>query len=242
MSTSLQKILIDSRLRSSGTISNFNIDFSNRGLHGAFALKAVNIFNSYHNVNANNNKFYFNDGTDQVITLTTGTYTINTLCLALQTALNALSALTFAVSFSSITYLVTISADSAFTIDNTQSSSIGTDLGLAESVLVSTADTIVGTHQIQFSALPMNYYISISGANDEIQLTNGNCFTFVVPITKSTQEQNYYEPSPNFCQTTSFSNECRNLKVRLLDHEGREIDMQNDYWLILEAIPTWTHC
>lgn len=242
MSTSLQKILIDSRLRSSGTISNFTIDFANRGLHGAYSLKAVNVFNSYHNVNANNNKFHFNDGTDRVITLTTGTYTITSLCSALQTALNALSALTFAVSFSSITYLVTISADSLFTIDNTQSASIGTDLGLAESVLASSGNAVVGTGQIQFSSLPLNYYISISSANDEIQLTNGNCFTFVVPITKSNQEQNYYEPSPNFCQTTSFSNENRHLKVRLLDHEGREINLQNDYWMILEAVNNWAHC
>ena len=231
----MKRFLIHSALRSSGTPYNFWIRLPANGLlRGAYVLKAVNMFNSAYNVTSSNNQFAFNDGVDRAVSVTAGSYDIVTLCSALQTAINAVSTLTWTVTFSSVTWKVTFSATNSFSLDFTVANSMATSLGMTATVHASASNAVVGDSIIGLSASPLNFHIDLVQGSHDISIPNGHSSTFVVPVTSLSQSQNYYEPTQGFCQSVYFENDVQMLQVHVTDHANADVVLQNDWSMILE--------
>ena len=81
----------------------------------------------------------------------------------------------------------------------------------------------------------MNYFVSLREASNEMTLLNASSSTFVIPIVSTLNQLNYYEPSTTFRQTCSFSNETKYLNVAIYDHVNRLVELQNDFYFVLEA-------
>jgi hypothetical protein len=237
MSVHIQKVQIDSRLRKFGSISSFEVELPNRGLLGRYELKAVNVFNSYTNINSTNNQVgYTANSVSGVVQLPSGSYTIVQLATALKTNLDLATSLTWSVSFSSVTFKMTFATTGAFVLDFSVAKSLGFGLGFEEQIYSSVSNALTGVKQVGLSTQPMNYFISLREANDEMTLLNASSTTFIVPILSSLNALNYYEPTRNSRQTTSFSTETKRLHVSIYDHLHRLVDFQSDWYMLLEHL------
>jgi hypothetical protein len=236
MSTHLQKVHIDSRYRKTGSISSFQIELPNRGLNGKYELKAFNIYNSYWNINAYNNTFnWVANSLSGSIALQFGSYTVLQLTTELKNQLNLATGLVWSVTFSSITFKLTFATTLPFTFDFNVPNSIGYEVGFQPLSYSSTGNTLISVNQIGLSTQPMNYFVSLKEANNEITLLNSSSTTFIVPILTTLNQLNYYEPTDNSKQFASFTNETKMLNVAIYDHNNKLVDLQNDYYFILEA-------
>ena len=243
MSTHLQKVQIDSRYRKTGTIANFQVELPNRGLCGLYELKAFNIYNSYKNINATNNRFTWTaNSLTGTIVLTEGTYTVLQLATELRNALNFVTGLVWMVTFSSITFKLAFATTLPFSFNLTVSNSIAYEVGFEPLVYSSVANSLTSVKQIGLSTQPMNYFVSLREANNEMALLNASSSTFVIPIVSTLNQLNYYEPSTAFRQTCSFANETKYLNVAIYDHVNRLVELQNDFYFVLEAVPQAGAC
>lgn len=127
---------------------------------------------TFYNVNENNNKIYFNDGTDKIATLTPGNYDITDFLAELKTEMDSVSTITFTPTYSNISMKITITGDSAFTLTfgtNTTNSS-SKILGFPD-VDTSSSVTQVGTNTINLS-VPLYINICIDGFSSSIKSSN----------------------------------------------------------------------
>lgn len=236
MSSHIQRVQIDSRLRQSGTISSFRVELPNRGLLGTYELKAFNIYNSYCNVDARNNQFAYDaNSLTGTITVPEGSYTILELAQAMKALLNTATSLVWTVTFSSITYKIVLSTTLPFDLNFNVANSIGFAIGFEEELYSSMANSLESVKQVGLSTQPMNYFISLKEANNEMTLLNTSSTTFIVPILTTLNQLNYYEPQ-QFRQFCSFTNETKYLTVSIFDHDNQLIDFQSNWYFILQQV------
>lgn len=92
-------------------------------------IKTFSIFYYGQDITDSNNKICFSEGGPELIAeVEIGAYTLNTLPVAIETALNNIGALTYTVSVNRTTRLITISANSTFSLLTATGSSIGTSI------------------------------------------------------------------------------------------------------------------
>lgn len=229
-------VLIESRLRVAGTIGNATIKMPQRGLQGIYRLKQANMFNSFYNVNKNNNEFTFDDGSGfKTIVLPDGSYSITTLLSSIRESANANSTLTFALTFDTVRYKVNISANAPFALDFTSLATIGYDLGFNRQVYSPLA-VRQSESLIRLSLFPLAYYVNIQEGIDTINTIDSSSVSFIIPITTSLQQQTFYSPTNEQSQYLKFDRECKVITIKLTDEQHRPIELMTDYYLLLEQV------
>lgn len=103
------ELILSSKDRISGTKDNFIVSINPTYHIEKISIRKIIIPLSWYPINSFNNILNFNDGTERVITITPGVYSISTLITEIQNQMNASpSALVFTVSFNDITKKLTI--------------------------------------------------------------------------------------------------------------------------------------
>jgi len=183
-------------------------------------------------VNALTNKFYFNDGTsDLVITLANSNYDIDGLIYALQTALNAAgSALTFTVTYSNETLKTTITGSGSFTI-SAGVNSVYTLLGF---VAPATGTALVGTNAINLSA-PTYIILNIDGFSTGAISTNDYDHGSFVCFAENNGSDilTFNAGKYNLQKIYSTNDNIQNLHVRLSTYGGASVDLNGLHWSAL---------
>jgi hypothetical protein len=180
MSQNVTLLTIDSRDRTHITDSTCDF-FVNivPGIEGAETIELVNssIPNSQYNINSTNNVILFNDGTTNTAQLPIGAYTASTLATSLASLMSGVGTQTYTVVYNPLTFKLTISAASSFSILAT--SSISPIIGLGPTTLTGTS------LQLPFVVNlfgPSNFYVFIDGMSSNCRGANIYDYgTFVVP-------------------------------------------------------------
>lgn len=99
----MKNILIRSKDRTSGDPHNFAIEFKADNLDGKYVVKNVSLPNSFYNVNSSNNVVYFYEtGASTSATIPVGNYTASSLATQLKTSMDAVSTVTYTITYSNI--------------------------------------------------------------------------------------------------------------------------------------------
>jgi len=168
------------------------------------------LYNTCYNITSSNNQIdLYEDATDKLVTLTTGSYNASTLATELQTQLNTASGgyNTFTVSYSTITRKFTFSASNNFQFKfNTgthTSSSPWKILGFSNNGLTSvdssTSTTISSPSPSNF-ATPQSYFIRCKELGEHYVSTSGDKFTFYVPSSSGAGAVQEVFTRNTFCQ------------------------------------------
>jgi len=108
-------ILVDSKDHNYST--DFNVELIRPIKFKKVKVKTILIPNSSYVINSTNNYIYFtDDGTTYTAIIPIGFYTLLSLCSAIQTAMRAVGSQDYIVTFSALTFKVTISATTAFSL------------------------------------------------------------------------------------------------------------------------------
>lgn len=179
MDKQVQEIrFLDSRYRtgnSGDSPTNFNIDVDIIEYAKKLRIRQANIVSSQYDIDSRNNKLYFNDGSERTATIASGRFAFGTLAQAVEDAMNAVSS-GYQVSFSTISYKMTISHGSSFTLQlSNTTNSIWSNLGFNTSAdLVGTSHT--GDGLANTSSL--YYYVTLDCARNQKvskDLPNNTC-------------------------------------------------------------------
>jgi hypothetical protein len=181
-------------------------------INQTLALVSASIPYQYNVITGYNDKLYINGST--AVTLTQGNYTGSELASALQTALTTLTSP--AVSYSTITGALTITASGAFTInmaDSSQSGWSGSLLGFTANKSSATSQT--GT-PCDLSPIKM-FSVSIDNvqALGRTTASNFNVFNFAIPVDVNSGSYATYSASSQFCQEQCVKLETTNLNIRV---------------------------
>jgi len=113
MTTSLyqNEIVISSKDRISGTKNNFTVSVTNISKIEKISIRKIIIPLTWYQINQYNNKIEINDGAQRIVTIPEGVYSVTSLGIAIQLAINNVgSPLTFTVVFNDTTKKYTIAA------------------------------------------------------------------------------------------------------------------------------------
>ena len=222
--------LIDSKYRSYGTSSNFNIQFDDSIKNASKAyLQYFNFPNTYYNVKNGYNKIDFNEGAGELnATLTSGNYSINDLQTEIKTQMEAVGVNTYTVTYSSVSMKLTITSSGNFTLLNstgTNSSDkfkymIGFDNNDSSSSLSHTGPFTVDLFKY------LKYFkvrIPQFGLNGKLN-KNGN-YTFIITNETNRGQYNTYDTGNNFQQCSISQKELNNIDVMITDEDNNIIDM-----------------
>lgn len=247
-------IVINSQDRSKGNSSDFTMNLKNPiRLNGRKKIKLKNIvmYNTFYNINDNNNKIDFYENLmNKTITLSNGSYNINNLITHIENLLNSISSgyAVYTVSYSSITFKLTISSTENFRLlfksGLNSLTSPYKELGFVEEDGILPIDTnldnITTSNNIVNLSLPMNLYVSINNWNGlNIQDTSGTYSSFVIPvIIKSGQIINFNgNDIEQFIEIPTNINIIYNLQININSINNKLINLNNSEWsIILELI------
>jgi hypothetical protein len=234
---------ISSVKRTSGTIGNFVCNFSNTPIEpGTYALVSGVFGNSFFNVNDYNNKIYFKEGsTNLTATLTNGFYNSTNFPANVKSALETIST----SSGASLTYTVTVNSTTNKLVITPSSGNIqilmGTNtLNSAKYLTGFTVDTsslssLTGDSPINLTdSYSYNIRIDAHGVKNLLYDNNNNFYSFSVPILSNSLDVFTYEPQIAFC--IQFENRVNQLRVTILNEDGDQMELLNDYYFILAKV------
>lgn len=226
---SYSKLFLSSKERepSSVSTSDFRLKLPRPILAGEhYRLIYTQIPQTIYNISSQNNTFVFNDGGPNALAIPEGFYTATTIATELQSQLNAVSALTFTVSFSDTTQKITIGATGSFTVlMNGVNSPLGFDT--TTSATSHTATEILNLEVVDALFIHINEI-------REIDYIQGGS-TFAIPSNVNQLQVIDYNENSGFRQTITFNNPCSVLTIRLTDEDNRVADLNgSDWYFILE--------
>lgn len=227
-------LLIRSRDRDSGSSHNFKMVLKNPLKDEEYELVSLIMPNGFYNVNNNNNKIYFNDGSDQTATLTNGNYSASSLATEIQTQMNAASSHSFTCTYSTATSKFTISdgtGNFSLKFATNTSASARYLLGFDESDTSATSSKI-SDNLIDISN-PQMIFVNISQAGDNLRDTKNAIFAdLFLPLDVSFGEMKYFKPGEEEKQTVKFVY-TNNLEVYLRDENNDTVDLNGLEWSIV---------
>jgi len=224
-------LVIDSRdrLTSSPSTSDFIIQLP-QAIKDCrkIELLSASIPATIYNVDSSNNKIYFNDGGNKTATITSGAYTSLTLPTAIKTAMDAVSAINFTVSYSETTFKITITGDAPYSLmfGTFTTDSIASTLGYRD------VDTVAGLSHTGNDCLdlanPDFYYIDIIELFRNVVSTNPiDHSTFViVSKTLSDGSQELFTAGADYNQIELFPDTTLyNLHIRLKNRNNKIVNL-----------------
>lgn len=231
--------VLSSKDKTSGSSHDGVIQLTNNTkLHGKYQLLKCVIPNSFYNVSNLNNKLYVEHSVDgnNTLTLTNGYYTSSELATELKTQLDSISAVTYTVSFDSLTskYTFTPSAGNfGFKFTTNTSNSCRKLIGK------NAVDDTLGASQISDNNVDLApykvLYFSIPSAGNYVltsQNVNSSFYISVNEINGEEIRQDYH----NDLIYLEF-NQTINVSFKIHDHDGNLVDLNGvDWYLILKKI------
>lgn len=224
-----------SEQRDSGSIYDFRINRLSQKLCGKYHVRNFYAANTFWNVNSTNNVIYFNDGSAKTATITPGFYTASTLVTAVAAALNVVGT-GFSCTLSSLTSAVTISNATPFILSwgTFTTNSAGEILGFS-SVDAPAATAQTAPHPVNLDMVQSYNFIIDGCTSGIVDMKSGNGYTFSLPITEDSLSVEHYVPIR--CEHVAFvvSEQLSSLHVRVVDDNNKPIQLQHDYYLIIES-------
>lgn len=234
-----RQIFINSKDRISGTSSNFLVNM-NISIEYADYLQLLNVRipNTFYNVNSYNNQITFIDNLSvtHTITIPNGSYNINNLLTAIQTALNAASALVFTLTYNSTTFKLTIS-----TTDNFQLL-FGSGLNQLNYLLGFSSIDLNGANSYTSDlcvSLSFNYIvikIDEIGRTAYYSTNKRDEKTFIIPINEPSGSYVEYDHKQYFYQCADTRGKVLSqLNISLFSPGGNPLNLNgSDWYMILE--------
>ena len=190
-----------------------------------------------YNIDSSNNLVYFNDGSsDWVATLSSGAYTYITLPIELKRAMDDVSSQSFDVSYSEITFKLSVTVTSVasfkFTFSNT-SNSAARILGFQNS------DTsLAATHTSFFSlnlSLPMYFFVQIPELGTHVKSSSQNDWgTFVLTTSGNSGDILTFNMFSGYQLLESFQHSSlSSVNIRLVNSGGELLDLRGLDWIMV---------
>ena len=235
-----ESIKISSVKRQSGTIGNFIADFSNSPIEpGEYSLFSGVFSNSFYNINEYNNRIYFKENSTNLIAyLTTGFYNSSNITVNIKDSLENASllsgsSLTYTVTINSITNKLSISPSSGtiqILMNTNKTNSARFITGFLEDT--QSLSTVTGDSPVNLT-YTSSYNIRIDGHGvlNYLRDNNNNFYSFSVPVMSDSLSLFFYEP--NVLPRIKFENRCSRIRVMACDDDGNIINLQNDFYFIL---------
>jgi hypothetical protein len=196
-------------------------------------LKHVILPNTVYNVRSNNCNFIIREAGSTAITISIpyGYYNVSTMCIMLQQLLSSVGTQTYAVTYSSTTFLLTISAPGAFLLDFGGLQSCAALLGFLP--IATTSDVLhTGTNamHLQIDVL----YIVIDEFSRGIIGKNGKPYTFMIPLDENSGSIINYNNKSTFTQVVQVNSvPLYELHVKLLLPNDELVDLNGSEWSML---------
>jgi hypothetical protein len=228
------KIFIDSAKRTSASASStdFHVHFTGNFPQIDFAeLHWTQIPLANFTVPKTGNVINFNENsTNKTATVTPGYYSGTALAQKVQDALNSASGgyNTYAVTYDSSTFLMTVSATQPFSLLWASQPSLNIQCGFAKTN--TTAGTSVTSTQACQLNLPLAANISIREL-DSVVYTGSIMLgsTFILPLSSGSSYLNSYEPQNRLINRT-MPRVFNRFYIRLTDMDGNVLDLGNSDW------------
>lgn len=231
-------LAVDTRDRSSGSASAFQVNMPFSKPISSIELVQFTCLNTLKNLQGVQSLSLSDDNGDFTITITPNQYTSLALTTELQTLLNASSS-HYTVIYNSTTHKFAItnsSFDFTFTFTN---NNLAQALGFFVGSYTSASQLLVSRAYVSTTINPFTrFFIQISNASPNLTGV-GVPFSFSINNTVaygSLIEYDSYFINPSI-QRISFSPiSLINLQVRVIDHYGNLLDLQNSDWNMLLKI------
>lgn len=225
MSNYIRNLLIDSRdkTNTTGETYCFNLPFGLDGVK-SIELMTCNFPMTSYNVNSSNNYLYLNDGSSKIIQLTKGNYDIYDFVPMLEQALNDSSAINFTVTYSLVSMMLTVTGDSNFSFEfSNTTNSIAYLMGF-NNVNTTPALTQVAPKCLNLSS-PMYFNIIISELGMSTKSTNSrDNGSFTVFNSVNMSEIANYNNNGNYCQRIKVLNDnIQTFTMRITDYNNRDV-------------------
>lgn len=242
------KLLVSSqsRLSTSTSSSNFSVQLPQPFYledYKYIRLAYCQLYNTMYNVNSTNNNVDIKiSGVSYNATVPAGVYNANSLATALQTAMTSAVSNSWSVVYNSnqLTYTITGSSNFQllFSSGAHASTSLWQVLGFASSNGLTGIDTTSGTSTtstqvVQFN-LPLYIFINLSNiASSNVFTSDGDSFSFVIPIDQNSGSVVEYDAMSNFDQyirvpdNLSFIN---TIKVNLTTRKNTTVSLNGSEW------------
>ena len=202
-------------------------------------LLSFNCPNTLYNIDATNNTLVFVVGSNTyTVSIPPGGYNSSAFLQALQNGMNnAGSPLTFTVTQSNTTFLVTIASTSAFIIRNSQSAStISKIIGFGDSDVTGTVVTGVNVLKL-ITQTQLLISVSEFGVRYNASSTNNYC-TFIVPVNCNSSEYINYNESSYFNQEANIDGiNIYNLRITIRDNNNKVVNFNgSNYQMIFKLL------
>ena len=232
----VQKLLIQSKDRLSGTASDFVIQVPAMNRVREVNLVSASVPNTIYNITAANNTIYWDAGSGPLsATIAPGAYSITALTAALVTAMIAADPNEYSVSYNYTTMKISIECDVAIflTCLNTNNA-IWDVIGFLyidrTSAVSHTADDVV---RLDF---PSYLMVGISElASARAVSTSNYRGDFIIPMTVNSQYLELYNHKSNYDNDSDYSAgvTLSRLSIRLRNPDGEAIDLNGAEWSML---------
>lgn len=225
-------LLIQSKDRLSGTHNNFTVKLPNP-YSNVRAIKLLSAFipNTVYNITSSNNTFIFNEGgSNLTATLTAGAYSVFDLVTELETKLDAAGANTYTVSYSAVTFKLTITSTANYTIIG------GTILNILgfEAQLVAGL-TFSSTYAVRLH-IPKSYMVQIKElANDNVRTTASNQYSnFIITSQVNSSDIDYHYHNTHYnVYVNSNIPTLTQLSISIFDENGSLLDLNGSDWAFM---------
>jgi hypothetical protein len=195
-----------------------------------YKLENLELPLTFFTINSSNNSLVINNGTtDATITIPVGDYTSTSICSTLETLLNAAPiAEIFTVTYSTVTYKVTIACSGTFKI--LSSSTCQSWLGLGE-----TDTSLVASYtcpNVLDLTGPKSVYVVSSELSSDKVLYGGERMNIIakVPLHNAKGAILYYEDAKSYGWATAKT-DLSTLSLRLLDADTlKPIELNGSSW------------
>lgn len=233
-------VVLDSRVRTSGTTQNANYNLVNiGGVKGTYELMDFHSTNQVYNVETGvNDTIYWTEPGALTATIPAGSYTQTTLHAAMIVVMDIASASTFTFTVAADTGLVTVAIAAgtfAWAFNGTTNGAgelIGQSLtnpGAAASIVGDLVPNLV-----------LHTHILVSIPQDGTKaatIMNGTEFTAVVPLDQNFGDPIRFRKEDNYTQTLSFGpNNFTIIDIQLFTEDGNTLDNAAEYVIILRKL------
>ena len=186
-----------------------------------------------YNIDSSNNSFTFTTDATYSLFLLNGNYTVTTLIQQLEDEMNLFSPTVFTISYSSVSYKITIQASTNFQL-NLINSTLANVIGFNH-VNYPSANVIVSDNAVDLNIPLVNICINEFGIDS---IGKGDFNTFVVPINCIPNQLIIYNENNNFKQDVCFyrSKDIWSLNISLRKKDGFLLENNNTEWTMILLI------
>ena len=237
-------IEIDSALRTSGDIGNFEVILNhpvtlNRDRQYFMRIENIKLPTSFYNINSNYNTLKITEdpsGTPDAISVSVpeGNYNESELRSTLVALLNTatLNGNTYTITYDSITGKATITTDvTDFEVDSiTNGSTLNKGLGFGDATYTSTALSLVSVNHVSLNFLRYVNIKSDLGSNNHYSQQNLEDIGVQLPITEGRSTIQFYDNHNGYKAKLENRHNIKHIRFVLIDNNKNVVDLNGVDW------------